>query len=77
MLDNPKGQDWRAAVEDLNQVASLAESFSDQRPRSSKSWSHLANSLDQEGVLPLIAAWRVRLVRNEINKVLIYGTYRV
>lgn len=50
VLDNPKGQDWRAAVEDLNQVASLAESFSDQRPRSSKSWSHLANSLDQEGV---------------------------
>lgn len=49
MLDNPK-ENWRAAVEDLNQVASLAESFSDQRPRSSKSWSHLADSLDQEGV---------------------------
>ncbi|KIJ97165.1 hypothetical protein K443DRAFT_258079 [Laccaria amethystina LaAM-08-1] len=50
VLDNRKDQNWRVAVEDLNQVASLAESFSDQRPRSSKSWSHLADSLDQEGV---------------------------
>ena len=55
MLDNPK-ENRHTAVEDLNQVASLAESFSDQRPRSSKSWSHLADSLDQEGVLPLIGA---------------------
>ncbi|KAF8060777.1 meiosis protein SPO22/ZIP4 like-domain-containing protein, partial [Lyophyllum atratum] len=36
---------------DLHQVASLAESFSEQRPRSNnKTWIHLADSLDQEGV---------------------------
>jgi hypothetical protein len=60
VLDNPKDHNFRATAEYLNQVTSLAESFSEQRPRSSMSWSHLADSLDQEGVLPLIGAWCVR-----------------
>lgn len=37
-------------TEKLIQIASLAESFTEQRPKSSRStWSHLADSLDQEG----------------------------
>ncbi|KAL9715614.1 hypothetical protein Ac2012v2_000056 [Leucoagaricus gongylophorus] len=36
-------------VQNLHQVASLAESFSEQRPRSNSNWSHLADNLDQEG----------------------------
>ncbi|KAF9444140.1 SPO22-domain-containing protein [Macrolepiota fuliginosa MF-IS2] len=37
-------------VQNLHQIASLAESFSEQRPRSNNSWNHLADNLDQEGV---------------------------
>jgi hypothetical protein len=36
-------------VQNLHQIASLAESFAEQRPRSTTSWNHLADSLDQEG----------------------------
>lgn len=36
-------------VQNLHQIASLAESFSEQRPRSDNSWNHLADNLDQEG----------------------------
>jgi hypothetical protein len=36
-------------VQNLHQIASLAESFAEQRPRSITSWNHLADSLDQEG----------------------------
>lgn len=36
-------------VEDLHQLAALAESFTEQRPRSNKSWIHLAEALDREG----------------------------
>lgn len=37
-------------VQNLYQIASLAESLSEQRPRSNSSWDHLADNLDQEGV---------------------------
>jgi len=37
-------------VEELGQMAMLAESFTEQRPRSNKNWQDLADSLDQEGV---------------------------
>jgi len=37
-------------VEDLYQVAALAESFTAQRPRSNRNWGHLADALDREGV---------------------------
>ncbi|KAM6497714.1 hypothetical protein JOM56_005662 [Amanita muscaria] len=37
-------------VQDLNKLAALAESFSEQRPKSTKDWPDLADSLDQEGV---------------------------
>jgi hypothetical protein len=36
-------------VEDLHQLAALAESFTEQRPRSNKTWVHLAETLDREG----------------------------
>lgn len=36
-------------VDNLNQVAALAESFTAQRPRSNKNWSQLADTLDREG----------------------------
>ncbi|KAH9947352.1 meiosis protein SPO22/ZIP4 like-domain-containing protein [Amylocystis lapponica] len=35
---------------DLHQIAVLAQSFSQQRPRSNKDWLHHADSLDREGV---------------------------
>ncbi|KAJ7259902.1 meiosis protein SPO22/ZIP4 like-domain-containing protein [Mycena rebaudengoi] len=37
-------------IEKLHRVASLAESFAEQRPRSNKSWLQLSDDLDQEGV---------------------------
>ncbi|KAJ6602365.1 hypothetical protein B0H10DRAFT_1754789, partial [Mycena sp. CBHHK59/15] len=37
-------------IEKLYRVTSLAESFSEQRPRSNKSWLQLSDELDQEGV---------------------------
>ncbi|KAJ7615258.1 meiosis protein SPO22/ZIP4 like-domain-containing protein [Mycena polygramma] len=37
-------------IEKLRQVASLAESFTEQRPKSNKSWLQLSDELDQEGV---------------------------
>jgi hypothetical protein len=36
-------------VDDLYQVATLAESFTTQRPRSNKNWGHLTDALDREG----------------------------
>jgi len=36
-------------VGDLYQIATLAESFTAQRPRSNKNWGHLADALDREG----------------------------
>ncbi|KAF8179159.1 meiosis protein SPO22/ZIP4 like-domain-containing protein [Pholiota molesta] len=51
LLDDPKHPNWPSIIEELNQVTSQAESFTEQRPKSSKAtWSHLADSLDQEGV---------------------------
>lgn len=39
-------------TQELTQVATLAEAFTEERPKSAKgSWSHLADSLDQEGSL--------------------------
>ncbi|PPQ99580.1 hypothetical protein CVT26_008401 [Gymnopilus dilepis] len=50
-LDNPQNLQWSSMTEKLIQIASLAELFTEQRPKSSRStWSHLADSLDQEGV---------------------------
>ncbi|KAG6890867.1 hypothetical protein C0992_012003 [Termitomyces sp. T32_za158] len=50
-LDDPKPSTRPSLTSDLYQVASLAESFLEQRPRSNKkSWIQLADSLDQEGV---------------------------
>ncbi|KAJ7160549.1 meiosis protein SPO22/ZIP4 like-domain-containing protein [Mycena crocata] len=37
-------------IEKLRRIASLAESFTEQRPRSNKTWLQLADELDQEGV---------------------------
>lgn len=36
-------------IGNLSQVASLAESFTEQRPRSNKDWPPFADELDQEG----------------------------
>ena len=45
-LSNPK-----TISDELYTVASLAESFSQKRPRANKDWSTLADVLDREGVL--------------------------
>jgi len=49
-LDDPDLPNRPSLVQDLHQVAALAEAFSEQRPRSNKAWVELADSLDQEGV---------------------------
>ncbi|KAJ7030194.1 meiosis protein SPO22/ZIP4 like-domain-containing protein [Mycena alexandri] len=49
-LDNPEPSARPALIEKLRQVATLAESFVEQRPRSNKSWMQLSDELDQEGV---------------------------
>jgi hypothetical protein len=36
-------------VDDLRQIAVLAEKFTELRPKSQKSWIHLAEVLDREG----------------------------
>ncbi|CAA7266391.1 unnamed protein product [Cyclocybe aegerita] len=51
LLDDCRHPNWSTATQDLMKIASLAESFAEQRPKSSRTaWSHLADSLDQEGV---------------------------
>ncbi|KAJ6568977.1 meiosis protein SPO22/ZIP4 like-domain-containing protein [Mycena capillaripes] len=49
-LDNADPGVRPTLIEKLRQVASLAESFTEQRPRSNKSWLQLSDDLDQEGV---------------------------
>ncbi|KAJ7362964.1 meiosis protein SPO22/ZIP4 like-domain-containing protein [Mycena albidolilacea] len=49
-LDNPDPTVWPNLIEKLRQVTSLAESFTEQRPKSNKSWVQLSDELDQEGV---------------------------
>ncbi|KAF7340474.1 hypothetical protein MVEN_01967700 [Mycena venus] len=49
-LDNPDPSVRPTLIEKLRQVASLAESFAEQRPKSNKSWLQLSDELDQEGV---------------------------
>ncbi|KAJ7691328.1 meiosis protein SPO22/ZIP4 like-domain-containing protein [Mycena rosella] len=49
-LDNPDPDVRPPLIEKLRQVASLAESFTEQRPKSNKDWLQLADELDQEGV---------------------------
>ncbi|KAJ7449476.1 hypothetical protein B0H11DRAFT_333517 [Mycena galericulata] len=49
-LDNPDPSVRPPLIERLRQVASLAESFTEQRPKSNKSWLQLSDELDQEGV---------------------------
>lgn len=49
-LDNADPSVRPPLIEKLRQVASLAESFTEQRPRSNKSWLQLSDELDQEGL---------------------------
>jgi len=51
LLDGPKQSNGLSLTQDLNHIACLAETFTEQRQKASKStWHHLADSLDQEGV---------------------------
>jgi len=50
LLDGPKQLNGPSLAQDLNYIAHLAETFTEQRPKASKTtWNHLADSLDQEG----------------------------
>ncbi|KAJ6505545.1 hypothetical protein C8R45DRAFT_1209240 [Mycena sanguinolenta] len=49
-LDNPDPSVQPTLIEKLRQVGSLAESFTEQRPKSNKNWLQLSDELDQEGV---------------------------
>lgn len=51
-------------VQDLNQLATLAESFAEQRPRSNKDWVQLADSLDQEGSPFLLHMWFTHQIKH-------------
>ncbi|KAF8880917.1 meiosis protein SPO22/ZIP4 like-domain-containing protein [Gymnopilus junonius] len=65
LLDDPKNSQWPSVAEKLTQIASLAESFTEQRPKSSRStWSHLADSLDQEGV----SLWNISGLINKASE---------
>ncbi|KAF8798208.1 hypothetical protein BYT27DRAFT_7236741 [Phlegmacium glaucopus] len=51
LLDGPKQSNGPSLARDLNHIAHLAETFTEQRPKAGKTaWNHLADSLDQEGV---------------------------
>ncbi|KAF7367752.1 hypothetical protein MSAN_00839200 [Mycena sanguinolenta] len=47
-LDNPDPGVQPTLIEKLRQVGSLAESFTEQRPKSNKNWLQLSDELDQE-----------------------------
>ncbi|KAK2464868.1 hypothetical protein APHAL10511_002944 [Amanita phalloides] len=49
-LDDTNLPNRPSLIQDLHQVATLAEAFSEQKPRSNKAWAEFADSLDQEGV---------------------------
>lgn len=49
-LDDPDLPSRPSLVQDLNKVATLAESFCEQGPKSNKACADLVDSLDQEGV---------------------------
>ena len=49
-LEDPKPEVLPNLIRDLHMVASLAESFTEHRQRSNKSWIHLVDVLDQEGM---------------------------
>jgi len=50
LLDDQQHQNWPLVTQELAQITSLVKSFTEQKPKSSRSsWNHLADSLDQEG----------------------------
>lgn len=49
-LSDKKCLEDHAIPDELYQISALAESLVERRPRSSKSWQDLADSLDEEGV---------------------------
>ncbi|KAF7306235.1 hypothetical protein MIND_00414100 [Mycena indigotica] len=49
-IDNADSAAQPMLIENLRQIASLAESFAEQRGRNASGWIHLADELDQEGV---------------------------
>lgn len=66
-LDDTTALSRPSLVQDLHQVASLAESFTEQRPKSSKEWFHLADTLDQEGAWQSLASL-IRLLTAETRR---------
>lgn len=47
---NDSSRSWTPIIADLQQIATLAESFSKQRPKSDKNCLHLIDAVDREGV---------------------------
>jgi hypothetical protein len=61
LLDDQQHQNWPLVTQELAQITSLVNSFTEQRPKSNRlSWNHLADSLDQEG-----SSHRVVLLLNQ------------
>lgn len=50
-LDDPKLPTTPSLVQDLHKVASLAESFTEQRQKTNKALEEFADTLDREGLL--------------------------
>ncbi|OSX68030.1 hypothetical protein POSPLADRAFT_1128843, partial [Postia placenta MAD-698-R-SB12] len=48
-VNDSRRRTWSSICTELQQLASLAESITRQRPRSNKEWAHIADTLDREG----------------------------
>ncbi|KAJ6605346.1 meiosis protein SPO22/ZIP4 like-domain-containing protein [Mycena vulgaris] len=70
-LDSPDPSVRPSLIEKLRQVASLAESFTEQRPKSNKSWLQLSDELDQEGVNLWNISGLVQKIPNDEGPVLV------
>lgn len=59
-VNDSRRRTWSSICTELQQLASLAESITRQRPRSNKEWAHIADTLDREGVELWNASARIR-----------------
>ena len=74
-LNETKRSAWPSLIPDLNKVAALAEAITQQRPRTSKDWLPVADTLDREGVCSLSISGAVTALRRRQGS--ISGTHPV
>ena len=69
-LDDSNAANRASLIQNLHQVALLAESFAEQRPRSNTDWIKLADMLDQEGWSSF--AYQIAVTRSQVS---IFGIF--